>query len=80
MHISEIKSKQGDKIYRGVLLRQSYRDENGKSQKRTIANLSALEPGAIEVLKAYYHKKKLIGVHTKRKYSHRYQEEQTALK
>ena len=31
MHISEIKSKQGDKIYRGVLLRQSYRDENGKS-------------------------------------------------
>ena len=37
MHISEIKSKQGDKIYRGVLLRQRYRDENGKSQKRTIA-------------------------------------------
>ena len=60
MHISEIKSKQGDKIYRGVLLRQSYRDENGKSQKRTIANLSALDPGAIEVLKAYYQGKKLI--------------------
>ena len=60
MHISEIKSKQGGKVYRGVLLRQSYRDENGKSQKKTIANLSALDPCAIQVLRAHYQGKKLV--------------------
>jgi transposase len=34
-----------------VLLRESYRDADGKTQKRTLANLSKLPPNAIEMLK-----------------------------
>jgi hypothetical protein len=35
-----------------VLLRESYRDENGRSQKRTLANLSKLPRAMVETLKA----------------------------
>ncbi|MBV9981960.1 IS1634 family transposase [Bradyrhizobium sp.] len=35
-----------------VLLRESYRDENGRSQKRTLANLSKLPGAMVEMLKA----------------------------
>jgi hypothetical protein len=35
-----------------VLLRESYRDENGKSQKRTLANLSKLPAAVVAGLKA----------------------------
>src|SRR5206468_254771 len=35
-----------------VLLRESYRDEHGRSQKRTLANLSKLPQDVIEALKA----------------------------
>ena len=35
-----------------VLLRESYRDENGRSQKRTLANLSKLPPAMVDMLKA----------------------------
>jgi transposase len=35
-----------------VLLRESYRDENGRAQKRTLANLSKLPPEVIDGLKA----------------------------
>ena len=35
-----------------VLLRESYRDEHGRSQKRTLANLSKLPWDVIEALKA----------------------------
>src|ERR1700736_385336 len=35
-----------------VLLRESYRDESGRSQKRTLANLSKLPPAMVEMLKA----------------------------
>src|SRR5207253_2919804 len=35
-----------------VLLRESYRDEQGRSQKRTLANLSKLPRDVIEALKA----------------------------
>jgi len=35
-----------------VLLRESYRDENGRSQKRTLANLSKLPSAMVEMLKA----------------------------
>lgn len=35
-----------------VLLRESYRDENGRSQKRTLANLSKLPPPMVEMLRA----------------------------
>ena len=50
--------------YRRVLLRESYRDKNGKVQHRTIANLSdrpADEIHAIEV--ALKHKAELAGIH-----------------
>jgi len=35
-----------------VLLRESYRDENGRSQKRTLANLSKLPLEVVAALKA----------------------------
>jgi len=35
-----------------VLLRESYRDENGQTQKRTLANLSKLPSEVVEALKA----------------------------
>jgi Transposase DDE domain len=38
------------RVYRRALLRRSYRDEQGRSQKETLANLSALPEVAIEVL------------------------------
>jgi hypothetical protein len=35
-----------------VLLRESYRDEQGRAQKRTLANLSKLPRDVIDALKA----------------------------
>jgi transposase len=39
------------RVYRRDLLRRSYRDERGRPQKETLANLSALPEVAIEVLR-----------------------------
>jgi transposase len=39
------------RVYRRDLLRRSYRDEQGRPQKETLANLSALPEVAIEVLR-----------------------------
>jgi len=50
MHVVENKSDKGKKIYRSVLLRESYR-EGGKVKKRTIANLSHCTPGEIAAVK-----------------------------
>lgn len=50
MHIVENKSRLGKKIYRSILLRESYR-ENGKVKKRTIANLSNCTHGEISAIK-----------------------------
>jgi transposase len=61
MHIVENKSapKTGKKIYRSVLLRESYR-ESGKVKKRTIANLSHCTAGEIAAIKlALRHKEDL---------------------
>ncbi len=59
MHIVENKSKFGKKIYRSILLRESYR-EDGKVKKRTIANLSNCAPQKIEAIKlALSHKEDL---------------------
>jgi hypothetical protein len=44
-----------------VLLRESYRDENGRAQKRTLANLSKLPGNAVAVLKAILKGGTLIG-------------------
>ena len=53
MHIAVIESRQGGKVYRSHLLRRSYRDQNGKAQKQTIANLSKLPEEAVAVLDAH---------------------------
>src|SRR5574337_968056 len=50
MHIVENKAKSGKKIYRSILLRESYREE-GKVRKRTIANLSNCTPQEVEAIK-----------------------------
>lgn len=50
MHIVENRSGAGKKIYRSILLRESYR-EDGKVKKRTIANLSHCTPGEISAIK-----------------------------
>ncbi len=52
MYIEEIKKKQGEKVYRTVLVRESYRDRNGKVRHNTIANLSKLPPEYIRQLKS----------------------------
>jgi transposase len=61
MHIVENQSapKTGKKIYRSILLRESYR-EGGKVKKRTIANLSHCTAGEIAAIKlALRHKEDL---------------------
>jgi hypothetical protein len=61
MHIVENQSapKGGKKIYRSILLRESYR-EDGKVKKRTIANLSRCTAGEIAAIKlALSHKEDL---------------------
>ena len=44
-----------------ILLRESYRDENGRPQKRTLANLSKLPEHVIATLKAILKGGTLIG-------------------
>src|SRR5580700_296017 len=44
-----------------VLLRESYRDEQGRSQKRTLANLSKLPRDVIDALKALLRGATVIG-------------------
>ena len=51
MHVAVIKSHQNGKTYNSVLLRQSYRDNNNRVQKRTLANLSQLPPHTIPLLR-----------------------------
>ena len=47
-----------------VLLRESYRDENGRTQKRTLANLSKLPDDVVVMLKAILKGGTLIGTGT----------------
>ena len=51
MYVEEIKKRQGEKIYKTILVRESYRDKNGKVQHRTIANISKLPAEYIRQLK-----------------------------
>ena len=44
-----------------VLLRESYRDEQGRSQKRTLANLSKLPRDMIDTLKAVLKGATIVG-------------------
>ncbi len=51
MYIEEIIKKQGSKVYKTILVRESYRD-NGKVRHRTIANISKLPAEHIRQLRA----------------------------
>jgi hypothetical protein len=44
-----------------VLLRESYRDEEGRSQKRTLSNLSKLPRDVVEALEALLEGATVIG-------------------
>ena len=54
MHVSDVISNQGGKTYRTVLIRSSYRDRNGRSQKKTIANISHLPEPLIELIRNHF--------------------------
>src|SRR3979490_7393 len=45
-----------------VLLRESYRDEQGRAQKRTLANLTKLPSDVIAALKAFLKGGTVIGI------------------
>ena len=51
MHVDQIRRVYKDKVYTTTLLRHTYR-ENGKIKQKTLANLSALPPDVIAVVKA----------------------------
>jgi hypothetical protein len=53
MHIQRVKSKQGNKTYEQILLRESYREPGGKRsavRKRTLLNLSKYPPQIVNAL------------------------------
>ena len=60
MHISVIQSVQNGKVYHSKLLRCSFRDQHGRVQKKTLANLSPLPDKAIELLKAHFAGRTLV--------------------
>ena len=51
MHVAIIASKQGGKTYYSKLLRWSFRDESGKVQKKTLANLSSLSDETLALVR-----------------------------
>ncbi len=53
MHVSTVVSKQGGHSYRTTLVRTSYRDHNGKSQKKTLANITHLPDPLITLIRNY---------------------------
>ena len=52
MYVTITRKKYKDHYHEQVLLRESYRDENGKVKTRTIANLTKMPKEKIEALKA----------------------------
>lgn len=59
MYVEEIKKRQGKKVYKTVLVRESYR-ENGKVKHRTVANISKLPAGERAMIKASLAGNKMI--------------------
>lgn len=53
MHVAIIRSVQNGKTYHSKLLRRSFRDDQGRVQKKTLANLSHLPDSAIDLLRAH---------------------------
>ena len=63
MYVDTATIKQGNKIYKRHLLRESYRDENGKVKHKTILNLSGCSEAEVNALKlAFKHKDKLASL------------------
>ena len=60
MHIAVIQSVQNGKVYHSKLLRSSFRDDHGRVQKKTLANLSHLPDAAIDLLKAHLAGRSLV--------------------
>lgn len=52
MHVVTTRQRRGDKEYTATLLRRSYR-EGGKVKKQTLANLSHLPDGLVELIRRY---------------------------
>jgi hypothetical protein len=52
MHVVTTRQRRGDKEYTATLLRRSYR-EGGKVKKQTVANLSHLPDGLVELIRRY---------------------------
>jgi len=52
MHVVTTRQRRGEKEYTATLLRRSYR-EGGKVKKQTLANLSHLPEGLVEVIRRY---------------------------
>src|SRR3990172_9121843 len=52
MHVVTTRQRRGEKEYTATLLRRSYR-EGGKVKKKTLANLSHLPDGLVELIRRY---------------------------
>lgn len=52
MHVVTTRQRRGEKEYTATLLRRSYR-EGGKVKKQTLANLSHLPDGLVELIRRY---------------------------
>ena len=53
MYVEHVKSKQGNKVYTQILLRESYREKGGKRSRvkhRTIANLTHCSPKDVQAI------------------------------
>ena len=53
MYVDRVKKRVGDKVYCSVLIRESYRDERGEVQHRTLATLTKLPPPVIDLVERY---------------------------
>lgn len=53
MYITEIKSEKKGKKYKTILIRESYRDKEGKVKNKTVANISNLAPELICNMKSF---------------------------
>lgn len=51
MHVATVRSTHGGRTYASTYLRQSYRDEQGRVQKKTLANLTPLPDEAVELIR-----------------------------
>ncbi|MFI5268853.1 MAG: IS1634 family transposase, partial [Chloroflexota bacterium] len=60
MHVVTVVKRQGEREYRSILVRSSYR-EGGKVKKRTLANLSHLPPATVEVIRRSLAGETLLG-------------------